>query len=119
MDVGWVPTLLFISFVTLGAHITSLSRSFLICKMRVVMPVLTGLRGRVGEIMYAKCWVQCLAFQKWQLLFSQQIFIEHLLWTKHQVLRIQQSKVPGLLLLGSESARAGACRYLGGGVLLA
>lgn len=51
MDVGWVPTLLFISFVTLGVHITSLSRSFLICKMGVVMPVLTGLRGKVGEIM--------------------------------------------------------------------
>lgn len=119
MDVGWVPALLFTSYVTLGACITSLSSSFLICQMGVVMPILTGLRERVNEIMSVKCWVQCLAFQSRQLLFSQQVFLEHPLWTKHQVLRIQQSEVPGLVSFGYESVRAGACRYLRGGVLLA
>ena len=117
MDVGWVPTLLFTSCVTLGACITSLSSSFLICQMGVVMPVLTGLRERVNEIMSVKCWVQCLAFQNRQLLFSRQVFLEHLLWTKHQVLRIQQSEVPGLVSFGSELVRAGACRCLREGVL--
>ena len=119
MDVGWVLTLLFTSYLTLDACITSLSSSFLICQMGVVMPILTGLREGVNEIVSAKCWVQCLAFQNWQLLFSQQVFLEHLLWNKHRVLRIQQSEVPGLMSFRSESVRAGACRYRRGGVLLA
>ena len=72
---------------------------FLTCKTEVMMPILTGLRGRLNEIMYAKALVQCLAFPKWQLLFIQQVFMNHLLWTEHQVLKVKQSKVPVLLVI--------------------
>lgn len=49
-------------------------------------------------MIYAEALVRCLAFQKWQLLCIHQVFINHLLWTKHQVLKIKQSKAPVLLL---------------------
>ena len=61
MDVGWVPTLLLTSYVTLGASITSLSSSFLICQMGVVMPVLTGLREKVNFIVN---YLKFLGFSK-------------------------------------------------------
>lgn len=95
MDMSWVPALPSVNCVTLGTGFIPLSSTFLICKIKVMMPKLTSLRGRLSEIMDAEVLVQSLAFQKWQLLFVQQIFIEYLLWTEHQVLKIKQSKVPG------------------------
>lgn len=58
------------------------------------VPSLTRLRERWKETMGTKVLAQSVAFQKWPLSFIQQLFIEYLLWTEQQVLKIKQSKVP-------------------------